>query len=153
MTATRLIASVLASAARLRLTRPASCCAASSARGSASSALKVCCQASTPPASRMGSRTKVRQNRFSASWGRDTGSVHSVRSGLLRSQSSARFVGHEHIADAPDGLDVARLCRISLEQLAQARDLHVQAAVERLELAAARELGQLVAAQAVAGRA
>mmetsp|Transcript_21671 Transcript_21671/g.84405 ORF Transcript_21671/g.84405 Transcript_21671/m.84405 type:complete len:428 (+) Transcript_21671:1981-3264(+) len=185
MTATRLIASVCSSAMRLSLTRPASCSAASSARGSASSALKVCCQASTAPSSSSASQAKVRQKRFRASCGRgirltcglgpsagppQAGPVEADCGWMPRAASSPRgtdracprsarqdwargsrvLVGHEDVAHAPDGLDVARLGRVGLEHLAQPRDLHVQAAVEGLELAAAGELGQLVAAQGLA---
>src|SRR5690349_1910783 len=67
------------------------------------------------------------------------------------SPSSSRAVRHEDVAHAPDRLDVARLRGVGLDHLAQARDLHVEAAIERLELAAARQLRQLVARQRLAG--
>src|SRR5205814_7701913 len=60
--------------------------------------------------------------------------------------------GNEDIAEAPDRLDVLRVRRVVLDDLAQARDLHVDRAVEHLVLAAARELHQLVARQQI-GRA
>src|SRR5258706_13249117 len=59
--------------------------------------------------------------------------------GLPR-RGSMRFpVGHEHVAEAPDGLDVRRLRGILLDQFPQARHLDVDRAVEDLVLAAARE--------------
>jgi type IV pilus assembly protein PilO len=48
-------------------------------------------------------------------------------------------IGHKHVAHAPDGLDVARVCRVGLQQLSQARDLDVQAPIEGTVLAAARQ--------------
>ena len=66
MMAMRLMPSVPSSAARVRLTRLAICCAAWIARGSNSSARKVWTQANTPLASSSASRKKVRQNRLSA---------------------------------------------------------------------------------------
>src|SRR3954465_5783320 len=55
------------------------------------------------------------------------------------------FDGDEHVAEAPDRLDVLRMRRILLDDLAQARDLHVDRAVEDLVLAPGSELHQLVA--------
>ncbi len=51
----------------------------------------------------------------------------------------------EDVAEAPHGLDERRLGGIRFDQLAQARNLHVDRAVERTEFAAACELHQLVA--------
>src|SRR6185312_2823809 len=39
-------------------------------------------------------------------------------------------VGHEYVAEAPDRLDEARMRVVILDDLAQARDLHVDRAVE-----------------------
>jgi hypothetical protein len=62
---TRLIASECSRAARLRLTKEATCLAVCSVRGSKSSARSVCSQARMLPTSSRASRQKVRQNRFS----------------------------------------------------------------------------------------
>ena len=59
-------------------------------------------------------------------------------------------VGNEHVAEAPDGLDVARIRGIGLDQLAQPRHLHVDRAVEHLVIAAAREQHQLFARERLA---
>src|SRR5438876_10827302 len=61
-----------------------------------------------------------------------------------------RIVRDEDVAEAPDRLDVLRMRRIVLDDLAQPRDLHVDRAVEHLVLAAARELHQLVARERLA---
>src|SRR5450631_1929606 len=170
MMATRLMTSVPSRAARVMLTRLAICCAACTARGSNSSARKVWTQAKTPPARSTASRKKVRQNRLSATNffatrgfgggfrrsesdredpGRFAGRSATIRSAARpkrgRGPHSGGAVRHEHVADAPDGLDIARLRRVGLNHLAQARDLHVETAIEGLELAAARELCELVA--------
>src|SRR5438132_10954176 len=63
------------------------------------------------------------------------------------SEASSRSVRDEDVAQAPDRLNEARLGRIRFDQLAQPRDLHVQAAIERLVLAAAGHLHQLLARQ------
>src|SRR5690606_28771777 len=60
-------------------------------------------------------------------------------------------IGHEHIADAPDRLDIARLGRVGLDQTAQARDLHVDGALQRIPFAATGQVHQLVAGQGFAG--
>src|SRR4051812_30311557 len=54
-------------------------------------------------------------------------------------------VRYENVAEAPDGLDMRRMRGIFLDDLPQARDLHVDGAVEHLVFAAARQLHQLVA--------
>ncbi len=61
---TRAMASECCSAARLRLTKEAICCAVCSVRGSNSSALRVCSHAKMLPSSSSASRKKVRQKRF-----------------------------------------------------------------------------------------
>src|SRR5690606_16488090 len=72
----------------------------------------------------------------------------SKRDADLRSagaEPSAAAIGHEDVAQAPHGLDEHRFGRIRLDQLAQARDLHVETAVEGFVLAAARQFHELVA--------
>src|SRR5512135_2446544 len=64
-----------------------------------------------------------------------------------RMTASGLAVRNEHVPKSPDGLDVARLRGVGLDDLPQARDLHVEAAVERLVLAAARHLHELLARQ------
>src|SRR3982750_3447944 len=59
-------------------------------------------------------------------------------------------VWNENVADDPDGLDIARLGGIGLDHFPETRDLHVEAAIERLELAPACQLGQLVARERLA---
>src|SRR5207244_2949308 len=110
--AMRLMPSTCAMAARDRFTSEAICWAASTARGSNSSWRRVCTQASTPTASKAGRRKNVRQKRLSDSSLRDI-------------DASGRLAGNEHVADAPDGLDVARVGWVGFDHLAQARDLHV----------------------------
>src|SRR5476649_2716730 len=56
----------------------------------------------------------------------------------------------EHIAQAPDGLDVQRAGRVGLDQLAQARDLHVQAAVEYFVFAATGQFHEFFARERLA---
>ncbi|CAM2169518.1 hypothetical protein BLAT2472_11146 [Burkholderia latens] len=63
---------------------------------------------------------------------------------------SGSAVRDEHVAEAPDGLDETRAARIGFDQLAQARDLHVEAAVEHFVFAAARKLHQLFTRQRLA---
>ena len=77
------------------------------------------------------------------SYGR--GRLRKTKARVARISGSVVSVWNEHIADTPDGLDVAWHGGVGLDQLAQARDLHVQAAVKGLELAAARQLRQLFA--------
>src|ERR1044072_8947603 len=71
-----------------------------------------------------------------------------VPSFVARPAKSLRpAVGHEDVAEPPHGLDVGGMRGILLHELPQARDLHVDRAVEHFVLAAARELHQLVARQ------
>ena len=65
----------------------------------------------------------------------------------------AGAVRHEDVAHAPHGLDVARAGGVLLDQLAQARDLHVQAAVADAVVIAVRQRQQLLAAQRPVGLA
>ena len=60
---------------------------------------------------------------------------------------SAVDLGRQHVAFAAHGLDEARLARIVAEAMAQAAHLHVDAAVERVGLAALREIDELVAVE------
>src|SRR5574343_151077 len=168
MSETRAIASACTSAARLRLTSEAICCAVCSVRGSNSSSRSVCSQARMLPTSSTPSRKKVRQNRFRPTRlrGSRRRSVASSGAGLVASGSarrgfgmerattgagvSARAVRHEDVAHTPHGLDVAWRSSVVLDQLAQARDLHVQAAVEGLELAPAGQQREFFARQRLA---
>ena len=99
--------------------------------------VKIWNQASTESSISTAISRKVRQS-----------SVLSAKQPAFRSLCFA--VGNEDVAEAPDGLDVARLGRIVLDQLAQARDLHVDGAVEDVVFAAARQFHQLVARQRLA---
>src|SRR3990167_585625 len=63
---------------------------------------------------------------------------------------SAASVGYKDIANAPHSLNVAWHGRIRLNKFAQARHLHVQAAVKGLELAATRQLRQFFAGKRLA---
>ena len=56
-------------------------------------------------------------------------------------------VGHEDVAQPPDRLDEDRLGGVGLDQLAQPRDLDVQAAVEGFVFAAPGQFHELVARQ------
>ena len=67
-----------------------------------------------------------------------------------KGKRSGGAVRDEHVAEAPDSLDEARAARIRFDQLAQARDLHVEAAVEHFVFTAACELHQLFARQRLA---
>ena len=66
--ATRLMRSAWRMPSRVRFTRLAICCAASTTRGSDSSVRSVCTQAKMPPPSSTASRKKVRQKRLSATF-------------------------------------------------------------------------------------
>ncbi len=174
---TRAMESECTSAARLRLTSEASCCALCSARGSNSSARNVCSQATMQPTSSRERKKKVRQKRLTPRCGRissGAGAVSSaagwVSNGTRESRVGTALMGepppcglrcswlgndpvpgsrvavwNEDVTDAPHGLQVARRSGIFFDQFAQARDLHVQAAVERLEFAATRQLCELFA--------
>src|SRR5262245_36824599 len=54
-------------------------------------------------------------------------------------------IGNVHVPEAPYRLDVARVRGIGLDQLAQARYLHVDRPVEHFVIAAAREHHELLA--------
>jgi hypothetical protein len=81
MSETRAIGSAWTKAARLRFTSEAICCAVCTARGSNSSARKVCSQATIDPISRSDKRKKVRQNSESPSRGRISRGAGAVSSG------------------------------------------------------------------------
>src|SRR5689334_21402278 len=76
--------------------------------------------------------------------------ANKVKDAASRLGSFAVGVRYEHVAETPDRLDVLGVRRIVLDDLAQARDLHVDRAVEHLVLAAAREFHQLVARERLA---
>src|SRR6218665_1786852 len=157
---TRVIASACTSAARLRLTSEAICCAVCSVRGSNSSARSVCNQARMLPTSSTASRKKVRQKMLlprrvhcSRARRRAVNGTHQPLPMCMPMCMSMRSIGsvrHEHVAHTPHGLYVARRGGVCLDHLAQARDLHVEASIERLELAATRQQGQLFARQRLA---
>src|SRR6185312_14401780 len=170
ISATRVMASEYTSAARLRFTSEAICCAVWMARGSYSSARNVWNQATVLPISRSASRKNVRQNRLrprlpgaassGAGWVSScVGRLKSLRTsdmpgGQVRRRAPgvclAGAVGNEHIADAPDRLDIAWRRGVEFDELAQARHLHIQAAVEWLELAPACQLSQFFTRQRLA---
>src|SRR5688572_12865464 len=173
MSDTRVIASEYTSAARVRFTSEAIWCAVWMARGSYSSERKVCSQATVQPISSSASRKNVRQKRLKPSFRpgrRSRWPVPSRGLGIVTwapsswaglgladcrpmatsERRSGRAVRHEHVAHAPHRLDVAGRRGVGLDQLAQARDLNVEAPVEGLELAAAGQLGQFFARQRLA---
>src|SRR5689334_14181298 len=76
--------------------------------------------------------------------------ANKVKDAASRLGGFAVGVRYEHVAEAPDRLDMLGVRRIVLDDLAQPRDLHVDRAVEHLVLAAARELHQLVARERLA---
>src|SRR6266849_1125474 len=149
----------LTSAVRVMLTMLTRFCEICRARGSTSEARKISNQAmvvaSTSAASRMkvrhrserGHKTNVpRHNGFTV-MASDLGE-HKGTCPLVRPMRSLRLaVGHEDVAEPPHGLDVGGRRGILLDELPEARDLHVDRAVEHFVLAAARELHQLVARQ------
>src|SRR6185369_6517926 len=180
MSDTRAIESECTSAARLKLTNEAICWAVCTALGSNSSALNVWSQATILPMSNSESRKNVRQNSERPRRGRISSGAGAVSSGAgpvtsmllvtarinylspahlpqprlsfarCRAGPSTRAVRNKYVAYTPHRLDIARGGRIGLHQFAQARHLHVQAAVERLELASTCQLGQLFARQRLA---
>ena len=58
-----------------------------------------------------------------------------------------RRVGNEHVTLSPDGTDVSRLGRVPLDELSQAHDLHVDAAVGGLMVWSVSKREQPVAPQ------
>src|SRR2546429_8416391 len=68
----------------------------------------------------------------------------------------ARSVAHDNDADhvtlTVDGLDDVRRARVIAQELPQAADAHVDAAVEGIGVAAAQQLGQLRAAEHAVAR-
>ena len=68
-----------------------------------------------------------------------------TRRRLRRCVSAGVVVRHEHVAEAPHGLDVAGVGGIGLDQLAQPRHLDVDRAIEHVVVAPAREQRQLLA--------
>src|SRR5204863_90770 len=80
-----------------------------------------------------------------------------VATGTGASLEPALSVAHDadadHITLAVDGLDDVRRARVIAQDLPQAADAHVDAAVEGIGVAAAQQLGQLRAAEHAVGRA
>src|SRR5574344_2539925 len=160
--ATRAIASECSSAARLRLTREAVCSATCRLCGSASNARNACSHDKVLPSSNSPSRKNVRQKRLSSTFWADklarpdlgmavrTQKIAELSEIAEISRISRISIGNKHIAHAPHRLDVARVGGILFDQLAQARHLHIQTAVERLKLAPTRQQGQLFARQRLA---
>src|ERR1700710_573148 len=64
-----------------------------------------------------------------------------------REQSIGDAARHEHISRAPHRLDETGLARIDFEQLAQAPDRHVEAAVPECRMAAAELIVEKCARQ------
>src|SRR5256886_7016318 len=79
-----------------------------------------------------------------------------VATGTGASRYCAASVAHDvdadHITLAVDGLDDVRRARIIAQDLPQAADAHVDAAVEGIGVAAAQQLGQLRAAEHAVAR-
>lgn len=71
--------------------------------------------------------------------------------GENKPESLVGAVWNEHVAYTPDSLDVAWSGSVFLDQLAQARNLYVQAAVEGLKLTATGKHSQFFARQWLAG--
>src|SRR5205807_7303902 len=82
--------------------------------------------------------------------------VIAARAGGASSQSRSLVGRHryaDHVTLAVDGLDDLRRARVVAEDLPQAADAHVDAAIEGIGVAAAQQLRQLGTAQhAIAGR-
>src|ERR1035437_6320032 len=113
------------------------------ARGSNSSARSVCSQARMLPINSSASRDSDRGARLicAASAGPAAGTVKLAFWPICLT----RAIRHKNVANAPNGLNIARRGGIDFHQFAQTRDLHVEAAIKRLELAATRQLGKLLA--------
>src|SRR5690606_32950083 len=148
------------SAVRVMLTEVATRWAVCAARGPISMLKKTCSHAPKLTSMSTASNKNVRPNspsRTKEARFREGKRQRSLtRDPGLRSagaEPSAAAIGHEHVAQAPHGLDEHRFGRIRLDQLAQAGNLHVQAAVEGFVLAAARQFHELVARQGNLGMA
>src|SRR4051794_9947619 len=127
-------------AERVMVTMETTWAAIWSARGVRSTMRMLTTHAAMLTAIRKASRKKVRQYSPLVIQAKRAGRA-SMRT--LRPTASTRLsFRYEYVAQSPDRLDVQRVGRIGLDQLAQARDLHVQAAVEHFVLAAARQLHQ-----------
>ena len=90
---------------------------------------------------------KLRQSRVRGS---SVIALQPRRCSPAQAASGLAAVGHEHVAEAPDRLDVGGLGGIGLDQLAKPRYLHIDRAVEDFVLAAAGEFHQFVARQRLA---
>src|SRR5262245_47022654 len=122
------------------LTIELTCCASCCARGTRSKTRILWPQASRLATISATTSRNVRQNRLG-----ERSLI--ARYGADRAVRLAAAVGYEDVAQPPDGLDVLRLRRIGFDQFTQPRDLHVEAAVERLVFAATRKLHQFFARQ------
>src|SRR5713101_2111862 len=132
-------------AVRVMLTMLTRFCEICRARGSTSYARKIPNQAAVVASTSAASRMKVRHR---SERGQNLNAMtHSPPRPSLQMSSLHLPVGHEDVAEPPHGLDISGMRGILLDELAQARDLHVDRAVEHLVFAAPRELHQLVARQ------
>src|SRR5439155_22319705 len=68
----------------------------------------------------------------------------------FRVRGGGLVVRHEHITEAPDRLDIARVGGVGLDQLAQPGHLDVDGAIEYIVVATAREQRELLACQRLA---
>src|SRR5690606_28077542 len=145
-------------AVRVMVTMEITCAAIWLARGVCSTMRKLATQAAMLAAIVNASRKKVRQNspllshvsRFDDTVMRASFGGKEMSGGMDGSPglwSAWLAFGDEDITEPPDGLDVQRRRWIGFDQLAQARDLHVEAAVEDFVFAAARQFHQLFARQ------
>src|SRR5690606_9091939 len=160
--------SALVSAVRVRLTTDTTICATSRERAGSWKYRKICDQV---PSARISSTATSRKVCHSKVLGSqvlrragvgDAGPgeafwacvilrssvalcIAAVGGGVVGLGRTLLVVGHEYVAESPHGLDVARLGGVILDQFAQARDLHVDRAVEDPVFATARKLHQLVA--------
>src|SRR5450830_313814 len=132
-------------AERVMVTMDTTCAAIWSARGVRSTMRKLTTQATMLAAIRKASRKKVRQYSPLPSQAKRVGRTSMWLT--QRSVSTRLSFRNEDVAQSPDRLDIQGIGRIRFNQLAQARDLHVQAAVEYLVLAPARKFHQLFTRQ------
>src|SRR5688572_15881597 len=122
------------SAQRVMFTTLAICCAVWRARGARSATRKICTHARLATTSSPAISSTLRQSS-------DCGQSLITRNASLLCLA----VRDEDVAEPPHRLDKRGFRRVGLDEPPQARDLYVDAAIERAELAAARELHQLVA--------
>src|SRR5690606_28100203 len=139
-------------AVRVMLTAVMTRCAIWLARGPSSRLKNTCSHAPRLTSIRAASSRKVRPN--SPSLSREVRFRKILRKLGTRRRScpsragwSAAAIRDEYVAQSPDRLDKYRLGRIGFDQLAQTRNLHVQAAIEGFVFAAAGQFHQFVAGQ------